>query len=248
MTLSPSIPLSPLPLGERTDVSRSLMRALDILDAASTGPISLVDIMGRLGLTRSTAYRLASALVDRGLLRHDPRKGYQLGPRILSLGAMARESADLIAIAQPTLDALSLKTGDATNLAIRDGDDIVYVGRAPSRRLLAVRHQLGDRNRIEATALGRALLMDASSAVWRASFPAESQNDLIAEGFSRHIGEDGERICCVAAPIRDASGEIIAALSLSSAQQYMSADQMDAAGRQVAEAATVVSRRLGWTP
>ncbi|MBO9545136.1 IclR family transcriptional regulator [Caulobacter sp.] len=243
MTLSPSIPL-----GERTDVSRSLMRALDILDAVSTGPISLVDITTRLGLTRSTAYRLASALVDRGLLRHDPRKGYQLGPRILTLGAMAHESADLIAIAQPSLDALSLETGDATNLAIRDGEHIVYVGRAPSRRLLAVRHQLGDRNRVDATALGRALLMDAPSAVWRASFPAESQDTLIAEGFSRHIGEDGERICCVAAPVRDASGEIIAALSLSSAQQYMSADQMDAAGRQVAEAATAVSRRLGWTP
>lgn len=243
IAVSPSIPLR-----DRTDVSRSLMRALDILDAVSMGPISLADLTGQLGLTRSTAYRLASALVDRGLLRHDSRKGYQLGPRILSLGALAREGANLIAIAQPTLDALSLETSDATNLAIRDGEHIVYIARAPSRRLLAVRHQLGDRNRVDATALGRALLMDAPTAIWRASFPAESQDALMSEGFSRHIGEDGERICCVAAPIRDASGEIIAALSLSSAQQYISAEQMDDAGRRIAEAATVVSRRLGWTP
>lgn len=235
--------------GARTDgVSQSLLRALDILDAVSTGPATLLELTERLELTRSTAYRLANALVQRGLLLHDDRKGYRLGPKVLRLGSQARESTSLIAIAQPVLDTLSLETNDATNLGVRDGVDVVYVARAPSRRALAVRHQLGDRNRVDGTALGRALLADAAREVWTANFPDERQEDLAALGFARHHGEDGDRICCLAAPIRDASGDVVAALSLSSVPQYLPEEQIGATGRLVVGAAQAISRRLGWRP
>ncbi|MGH1556703.1 helix-turn-helix domain-containing protein [Caulobacter segnis] len=72
-------------------VSQTLLRALDILDAARGGPIALTELERRLGLTRSTAHRLASALVDRRLLTHDARKGYRLGPKLMDLG-WAREA------------------------------------------------------------------------------------------------------------------------------------------------------------
>lgn len=227
-------------------VSQTLLRALDILDAARNGPIALTELERRLGLTRSTAHRLASALVERRLLTHDSRKGYRLGPKLMNLGFQARESTSLAVVAQPVLDDLALRMDDAANLAVRDGDDVVYIARSPSRRRVAVRHQVGDRNRVGLTALGRALLIDAPPAAWAAQFPGEDQQAAKAAGVGRHFDEAGDCIRCVAAPIRDASGAIVAALSLSSIPQYMTEARMDQASQEVVQAADTISRRLGW--
>lgn len=226
--------------------SQTLMRALDILDAARGGPVALTELEQKLGLTRSTAHRLASALVDRRLLTHDPRKGYRLGPKLMNLGFQAQESTSLAAVSQPFLDALAQEMDDATNLAIRDGDDVVYIARSPSRRRVAVRHQVGDRNRVSNTALGRALLLDAPRDAWSIYFPDEDQRTAQSEGVGRHFDEAGDCIRCVAAPIRDASGAIVAAMSLSSIPQYMDETRMELASQGVIDATIGISRRLGW--
>ena len=226
--------------------SQTLTRALDILDAVRGGPIGLPDLERQLGLSRSTVHRLATALVERRLLSHDHRKGYRLGPRLMDLGFLAQEAIDLATVAQPTLDAISQRTDDATNLAIRDGGDVVYVARSASRRRVVVRHRIGDRNRIADTALGRALLLDASSDAWAEYFPPKELTLAIRDGFTRHIDENGDRICCVAAPIRDASGAIVAALSLSSIPQYMTSERLEQAGQCVIDGAGTISRQLGW--
>ncbi len=227
-------------------VSQTLLRALDILDAARGGPIALTELERRLGLTRSTAHRLASALVERRLLTHDSRKGYRLGPKLMDLGFQARESTNLAAVAQPFLDAVAQEMDDATNLGVRNGDDVIYIARSPSRRRVAVRHQVGDRNLIANTALGRALMLDAPEEAWSAYFPHEDQGEARANGFVRHFDEAGDCIRCLAAPIRDASGAIVAAISLSSVPQYMDDARMVLASRSVIEAADQISRRLGW--
>lgn len=226
--------------------SQTLTRALDILDAVRGGPINLPDLERQLGLSRSTVHRLANALVERRLLSHDHRKGYRLGPRLMDLGFLAHEATDLASVAQPTLDAISQHMDDATNLAVRHGDDIVYIARSPSRRRVVVRHRIGDRNRISDTALGRALMLDSPAEVWSQYFPPEELPAANHDGFTRHIDEDGDRICCVASPIRDASGAIVAALSLSSIPQYMTPERLEQAGRSVIEGAEAISRRLGW--
>lgn len=237
----------PIDTHAKTDgASQTLTRALDILDAARSGPIVLTELERQLGLSRSTVHRLASALVERRLLTHDARKGYRLGPKLVGLGFQARESTSLVSVAQPVLDALSQSMDDATNLGVRDEDQIVYVARSPSRRRVAVRHQVGDRNLIATTALGRALLLDAPEETWRVYFPHEDQKAAAGVGFARHLDEEGDCICCVAAPIRDASGAIIAALSLSSIPQYMGEGRMEVAAGRVVEAADAISRRLGW--
>jgi DNA-binding IclR family transcriptional regulator len=226
--------------------SQTLTRALDILDAVRGGPISLPDLERQLGLSRSTVHRLATALVERRLLSHDPRKGYRLGARLMDLGFLAHEATDLATVAQPTLDAISQRTDDATNLAIRDGDDVVYIARSASRRRVVVRHRIGDRNRITDTALGRALLLDAPADVWAEYFALEELKPAIEDRFTRHVDADGDRICCIASPIRDASGAIVAALSLSSIPQYMTSERLEQAGQCVIAGADTISRQLGW--
>jgi len=232
--------------GKAEKSSQTLTRALDILDVVRGGPVNLPDIERQLGLSRSTVHRLATALVERRLLSHDHRKGYRLGPKLMDLGFLAHETTDLATVAQPTLDAISQHMDDATNLAVRHGDDVVYIARSPSRRRVVVRHRIGDRNRLKDTALGRALLLDAPLELWSEYFPPEELRSAVQDRFTRHIDENGDRICCVASPIRDASGAIVAALSLSSIPQYMPPERLERAGRCVSDGADTISRRLGW--
>ena len=89
-------------------------------------------------------------------------------------------------------------------------------------------------------------MLDASPDVWRQYFPLEEHGSAVRDRFTRHIDEEGDRICCVASPVRDASGEIVAAISLSSIPQYMSAERLEQAGRSVIEGADAISHRLGW--
>jgi AraC-like DNA-binding protein len=69
--------------------SQTLLRGLDLIDAVADRPIALAELASRLGLTRSTTHRLASALIDRRFLTFTPRQGYRLGPKLLELGFLA---------------------------------------------------------------------------------------------------------------------------------------------------------------
>ena len=75
--------------GKSAAGSQTLLRGLDVIDALVPGPLSLNELSDRLGLTRSTTHRLASALVDRRLLSFRPREGYTLGPKLIELGYAA---------------------------------------------------------------------------------------------------------------------------------------------------------------
>jgi len=224
--------------------SRTLARAIDVLDALRDGPLDLKGLQGRIGLTRSTAHRLAQLLVERDFVAFQNRR-YRLGPRLIALGARAAERQDLIAVARPIIDALAALTEEAVNLAIRDGDEITYVAQAPSRRRIAVRHRVGDRNLVSATALGRALMIDADQPTWNRFFPGEARSTGETGGCVFHFEDGGDLVRCIAAPIRDASGVIVAALSLSSIPQYMDEARMIALAPCVLSKAEQISARLG---
>jgi DNA-binding IclR family transcriptional regulator len=206
--------------------SQTLARAIDVLDALRRGPLDLKTLQERVGLTRSTAHRLAKLLAERNLISLESRR-YRLGPALLYLGARARERRDLISVSLPFIDALAAETDDAVNLAIRDGDEIIYIAQAPSRRRVAVRHRVGDRNTVGATALGRALMLDADAATQLRLFQNQTPSSVAPHGCVLHLESQGDEIRCVAAPIRDASGTIVAALSLSSIPQYMDSDRLE---------------------
>lgn len=238
--------------------SQTLHRALDILEAVAEGARSLKAFEIRTGLTRSTTHRLASALVDRGLLSSAGRD-YRLGGRLVQLAHRAQERLSLADVARPVLAALAAETQDAVNLATAVDDDVLYVAQVPGRRRLEIRHWVGDRNRIRDTALGRALLIDAPPARWAELF-ADAPDSPQATAFARdmeagrrvghalHLEDGGDNIRCIAAPIRDASGAIVAALSLSSVPQYMDETRMAQLTPRVVEAALEIGQGLGFNP
>ncbi|WP_298399946.1 IclR family transcriptional regulator [Sphingobium sp.] len=255
-------------LGEReekskTQGSQTLQRGLDLLDQVIDGPIKLADLSARMGLTRSTTHRLANALVERGFLIFLPREGYQLGPKLLQLGFLAQSQADLVQIARPHLEALAASSEDVVHLGRLDGDQALYLDKIPGRRRVEISSRIGDRHPLTSTGLGKALMLDDPETKWMRLLESEREagthnaesgswvermRGYVAEGRSFDLEENEDQIRCVAAPVRDASGAIIAAISLSSAAQYMDDERMAALSGEVRETAQKISADLGWTP
>lgn len=247
----------------RTQGSQTLLRGLDMLDKVIDGPVRLADLAARMQLTRSTTHRLANALIDRGFLTFLPREGYQLGPKLMQLGFLAQSQADVVQIARPHLEALATLSEDTVHLGRLDGDLALYLDKIPGRRRVDISSRIGDRQPMTSTGLGKALLLDDREPVWRRLFDADHEagdvkiaydvwldrmKGYVEAGRTFDLEENEDQIRCVAAPIRDASGAIVAAISVSSAAQYMADERMETLSDDVRETVRRISTDLGWSP
>jgi len=241
--------------------SQTLLRGLDMLDKVIDGPIKLADLSAAMGLTRSTTHRLANALTDRGFLTFLPREGYQLGPKLLQLGFLAQSQADVVQISRPRLEELAAKSEDTVHLGRLDVDLALYLDKIPGRRRVDISSRIGDRHPLTSTGLGKALLLDTPESEWPGLFETSRQHGApvtdydtwaarmrgyVASGHAYDLEENEDLVRCVAAPVRDASGRIIAAISLSSAAQYLDDERMGTISRDVRETAEQISADLGW--
>ncbi|NML06676.1 IclR family transcriptional regulator [Sphingomonas sp. G-3-2-10] len=242
--------------------SQTLLRGLDVIESVADGPISLADLAARLDLTRSTTHRLATALVERRYLTFVPRLGYQFGPKLLELGFLAQQQTDIVQLARPHLEELAAATEDTVHLGVLDNERALYLDKIPGRRRIDISSRVGDRHPLTATGLGKSLLLDDDAGHWRKLFdedrasgapPAdygiwlERMHGYVKAGRSFDLEENEDRIRCVAAPIRDFSGNIVAALSVSSAAQYMSDERMAALTTDVMATAGAISSDMGWS-
>jgi len=263
-------PATEAPSHERARLgSQTLLRGLDVIDVVAAGPIKLGDLAARLGLTRSTTHRLASALTDRRYLSFVPHSGYSLGPKLLELGFRVRDELDLPRIAAPHLERLALLTEDTVHLGILDRGRVLYLDKVPGKRRINISSRIGELQPVTSTGLGKALLLDLDEDAWLEYFRTErgeaprhgarrrveiSQQEWVARmrgyvqaGYAFDLEENEDQIRCVAAPIRDVAGRTIAAISVSSAAQYMSDHRMQALSKEVMTAAQRISAGLGWT-
>ena len=249
--------------GPKVQGSQTLIRGLDMLDKVIDGPIKLAELSARMSLTRSTTHRLANALIDRGFLTYLPRDGYQLGPKLIQLGFLAQSQADIVQIARPRMEELAAASEDTVHLGRMDGDLALYLDKIPGRRRVEISSRIGDRQPLTSTGLGKALLVDASEAEWTRVFDAdqahgapradrelwfERMRGYAQAGHAFDLEENEDQIRCVAAPVRDVSGKIVAAISVSSAAQYMDDERMAALSVEVRETAQRISTDLGWSP
>jgi DNA-binding IclR family transcriptional regulator len=249
------------PLQEtRTAGSQTLFRGLDVLEAVAGGIAELPELAAHLGLTRSTTHRLAAALVERRYLSFTPRSGYRLGPKLLELGSIAQQETDLVQIAHPFLSELSNRTSDTVHLGILDGDRALYLDKIPGRRRVEISSRVGERHPLTTTGLGKSLLLDEPQSRWHAFYAAEAapaarkqfkqwsrrMEGYVREGRTFDLGENEIGIRCVGAPVRNASGAIVAAISLSSATQYMDDTRMAQISDDVRKTAREISKVLGW--
>ena len=242
--------------------SQTLVRGLDVMEAVALGNTSLAALELALKLNRSTVHRLASTLVEHRYLSFGPRVGYALGPKLIELGYLAREQMSLTRVARGHLDDLAAATGDTVHLGIRDGMRALYLNKVPGRRRVEVTSRIGDRYPLRSTGIGKALLFDMDEAQWRKFYNYENQKGhhnitalgvwlkrlkgYVKVGYALDLEENEDRIRCVAAPVRDATNEIVGAISVSSAAQYMDDSRMTVLAKKVCATAHAISHDLGW--
>jgi DNA-binding IclR family transcriptional regulator len=241
--------------------SQTLFRGLDVVEVVADGPVALAELATRLGLTRSTTHRLASALVDRHYLAFVPGIGYSLGSKLLELGYKVRDELDLRRVASPHLERLAVITDDTVHLGVLDHGRVQYLEKIPGRRRISISSRIGELQPVCSTGLGKALVLDHGEEHWANFFRAEknirqpfSQAEWMVRmrnyaraGYAFDLEENEDQIRCVAAPIRDVGGRIVAAISVSSAAQYMNDQRMQTLSKDVVDTARRVSHDLGWS-
>ncbi|MEM5425532.1 MULTISPECIES: IclR family transcriptional regulator [Paraburkholderia] len=247
--------------------TQTLLRGLAILEAAAAGVRDLRSFGAVLGTTRSTTHRLVSSLVQARYLRQ-VQGGYLLGPKLIELGTIALEQMPLTAVARPHLQALADETLDTIHLGVRDGDDVLYIDKIPGQRGLEMRSRVGHRMPLASTGIGKAMMLDLAPQSWRDLFDASRRTlagvsfrpdhslepdtflkrmaTYSAGGYTFDLEENEISIRCVAAPVRDASGAIVAALSVASTIPYMPLERMDELIPVVQREARAISQELGW--
>lgn len=251
--------------------AQALFRGLAVIDAVAQGASSLANIGAAIGCSRSTTHRLIAALVQADYLRAlgGSSGGYQLGPRLIELGYKARAQMPLSKLAHPYLAQLAQGTQDTVHLGMRDGSDVLYIDKLPGSRGLEMRSRIGLRMPLARTGIGKALMLDLPESEWqllhehgqqlhadlRASRAMPSWEDFRDRlrgyangGFSLDLEENELGIRCVAAPIRDASGQIVAAISVASAVPYMPEARLHELRPEVIACAAGISAELGWRP
>jgi DNA-binding IclR family transcriptional regulator len=242
--------------------SQTLIRGLDVLEAVAAGATNLAALCERLDLNRSTMHRLATTLVAQRYLSFAPRIGYALGPKLLELGFQAREQMSLQRVAREPIEALAASTGDTVHLGIMDGSRAFYLDKISGGRRVEISSRIGERQPLRSTGLGKALILDEPEARWRELYEYEDREgkyyevsldvwlgrmrDYAKAGYTLDLEENEDRIRCVAAPVRDAAGQIVGAISVSSAAQYMDDDRMQAMAKEVRNTARTISLNLGW--
>jgi DNA-binding IclR family transcriptional regulator len=238
--------------------SQTLMRGLDLIEAIATRTMTLSELSEYLGLNKSTVHRLASGLVDRGFLGYLPRQGYRLGAKLLELGYIAQTQIDLVQFSRDHMEKLAAKTEDTVHLGVLEDNQALYLDKIAGRRRINISSRVGDRQPVTSTGLGKALMLDHPASYWEARLAAEQPTAdasrwlLLMTSYARagcayDLEENEDQIRCVAAPVRDASGRIVGAISVSSAGQYMSDERMGLLSVDVRAAAAAISKELGWT-
>jgi len=248
---------------ERTESAvkgaQTLMRALDILDEVLAGPIRAADLARKLDVSKTTAHRLAQALRSRDYLSVT-KDGFALGPKLLQLGVHATEQIDFVRIARPFMEVLSERTGFCVFVAKREGDWSRHLERVIGRQRLRVATAPGDRRLIAETGLGKSLLLDETEAEWtrcyRLAFGDEASPERLehflaemrasaARGYVAHDSELGDGVRSIAAPVRDARGEICIAISIASAAHYLTEEIAPELTRQIVQTAGHIGAAVG---
>jgi len=245
--------------------TQTLMRGLQLLECIGSGMADVKSLSHELGIPRSTTHRTLASLMQAGYLRQ-PRGGrYVLGPKLIELGRLALDQRPLQALARPALEDLACLTRDTIHLGARDGTEVFYLDKIPGSRGLGMRSHIGGTMPIASTGVGRALMMDLSSAEWHRlydrSIEAKQRHDepvllppwpeyehcmsvYAAQGWVMDLEENEPGVRCVAAPVRDQSGTIIGAVSVASTTPYMPEARMQTLGPEVIAAASRISREL----
>jgi IclR family acetate operon transcriptional repressor len=213
------------------DGVQSLRRAFEILEllADNGGEASLSELSASSGLPRPTIHRFVRTLLTLGYVRQNANRRYALGGRFIRLGESA--SLQFGGWAKPLLTELVEKTGETANLAVLEGDEVVYVGQVPSPHSMRMFTEIGRRLLPHGTGVGKAILStmpeeEVRALIQRTGMPTYTKHThtdpktflahletIAARGYAIDESEQELGVRCVAVPLT--AGPLRAAISVS---------------------------------
>jgi IclR family acetate operon transcriptional repressor len=237
----------------------SVQRAIAVLDvlAEARGELGTNEIARRTGLNVSSVSRLLATLVDGGLVQHIPSTGrYGLGIRILQLASVARENLDIRILARPYLEELTKITGETATLSLPGAHEVLTVDFVQSESSVRSVAAIGRNSVAHATAVGKVFL------AWGGRLPdgvlaaytdrtvtdraelAEEIQQVRAQGWAQAVGEREAELNAVAAPVRDATGGLVAILGIQGPATRFTHRAMRTAVRAVCERADLIASMI----
>jgi IclR family KDG regulon transcriptional repressor len=250
-------------------IVQSVERTFDIIEALSheKDGLGLTDIGKRVGLHKSTVFRLLSSLAEKGYIDKNPKTAnYRLSLKFIELSSTFLNNLELKTEALPFLKKLASLTTQAVYFAILDGWEVIYIEKVETFESIRKYDIIGKRAPSYCTALGKSLLSGLSEDEIRERFQAIpltafapntitnldrllQELDLIrARGWSEDDEEYEEGVRCIAAPIYDYRNCVIAALSTSGPKNIISKDRKRELSQYVVEAARDISKTMGYMP
>jgi DNA-binding IclR family transcriptional regulator len=252
-------------MGDDTGNLQSVRRAVSALEQiAEAGELGVSELGRRLGVHKATASRLVATLAERGLLERDPHtEKYRLGFGLIRLAGAAMAGLDLVRTARPVVEDLAEATRETVNLGVHSGDAVVYIDQVTGTRSIVAVSWVGRRTPMHCTSNGKVLLAAMDDAERERQLAGElvratpktvtdrdvlrgQLRDVAKRGYAQTLEELEEGLNAVAAPIRQADGRVVAALSVSGPAFRMRPVDLPRIARQTMEAAAAISRRLGY--
>ncbi len=248
---------------------KAIKRALDILMVLGqdSHELGVTEIAKRLAMNKSTVSRVLATLKAEGFVTQNPAdRKYRLGLKVLELASIVLSTMELRKVAAPRIRELSEKVNETVDMYIIDGHHRVCIDRAEGNREVRTALSVGNRAPLHAGAPGKLLL---------AFLPEEKRNALVKDlhlraftsktitspvklleeldtirnqGFATSLSEYVDLFNSVAAPIRDSSGSVIAALGMSGLVNHFNADKVPEYAAETVKTADLISRELGYVP
>ncbi|MDT0443770.1 IclR family transcriptional regulator [Streptomyces johnsoniae] len=246
----------------------AVSRALDILELFldGDGTLSAPEITRRLQLPRTTVHELVTTLAARSYLVPVPEQPgrYRLGVRTYQLGSRYAEQLDLAAEGQQVARAVAETCGETVHVAVLEDADVIYIAKVDSTHAVRMVSAAGRRLPAHCTAVGKMLLASLSPQELDERLPAGDElpamtpNSITsAEALRATLDEVRDRqlaseqresnpdVSCVAAPVRDRAGRVVAALSISVPMIRWSAERQEELAALAVKGAAQLSERLG---
>ncbi|SDJ25211.1 IclR family transcriptional regulator [Nonomuraea jiangxiensis] len=249
-------------------MAQSIQRAINLIRLVAEHPLTLSEAADVLGVHKSTALRILQTLEAARFVRKTGAGTYVFGSGLIELSELALGSMDLRQFASAHLRVLQRQTGHTVHLAQLAGDEIVYVDKVDSPAFDAVKlpSRIGRAVSIYASAVGKVILAHLSqeerdrllshvtferytSTTFADRESLDAELTRVAErGWAIDDGEHDAYVMCVAAPIRDSRGQVIAAVSLTAIEVIASLDQLKEKLPLLLETSALISQELGFTP
>jgi IclR family KDG regulon transcriptional repressor len=250
-----------------TNIVKSVDRALKIVKLISEKKdgMGVTEVSRQIDINKSAVYRILSTLVQHGFIEQDPESGrYKIGYHFLEISSKLLDSIDLRAESSPFLKELENLTNEAIHLVVYDQGEVVYIEKLEGNETLRMHSQVGRRAPMHCTGVGKVILsflptheviriIDQKGLARHTDHTITNQETFLKElakvkkqGYAFDLEENEDGISCVAAPIFNHQGKIVAAVSISGPTMRMTEERMSKLQDHVISVCERISRRLGF--